>query len=249
MKKFIKILLGIAKKEFCQFFLLLRKLKKNLPIQYIYLTFDDGPVNGTKNCLSVCKEFNIKATFFLVGKHTESSYGKNIVSLLKSSSPQILLANHSYSHANEKYSVFYNNPKLALHDFDQAQQILQIPFKIVRLPGYNTKICNGVVKCVQLVQPISLMLSEQGFKLIGWDLEWNFNKHKNNIVKQTPKKLVAEIIYQQNIEKVTVPNHLILLMHDWMFQTDDDVATLREVIMRLQKYSNIKFETVDKYPQ
>lgn len=248
LRKIIKILRAVIKKEFSQFSLLLRKLKSDLPIQYIYLTFDDGPLNGTKNCLMVCNEFNIKATFFLVGKHAESNYGKNIISLLQSNSPQILLANHSYSHANEKYKAFYDNPKQALNDFYQAQQILRVPFKIVRLPGYNSKIHNGIIKSVQLVKPVSLILVENGFKLIGWDLEWNFNRNTKNIVKQTPKKLVAEIMYLLNSQKVTVSNHLMLLMHDWMFQTDNDVATLREVIIRLEKYSNIKFETVDKYP-
>ena len=46
--------------------------------KYIYLTFDDGPQHGTVACFDLCKELNVKATFFMVGFHA-SSVSNNII--------------------------------------------------------------------------------------------------------------------------------------------------------------------------
>ncbi len=242
LKTILKILYRLLEKSFYTVSFHIKKLLGNLPAQCIYLTFDDGPLNGTTNCLKICNELGIKATFFLVGKHAESVYGKQVITLLQNNSPHILIANHSYSHANEKYKDFYNNPHKALADFYQAEQNLPVSYKIVRLPGYNTRMRNGILNSVGLVKPVSVLLIEDGFKLIGWDLEWIFKR------EGTPKKVVDEILYLLLSQKVNIPNHLVLLVHDWMFQKEEQVVLLKELILRLKKYSNICFETVDKYP-
>ena len=82
--------------------------------KYIYLTFDDGPQHGTTTCYDICKADGIKATFFMVGLHTaQKTDGKKIVAMIRASYPQILLANHSYTHANDKYIFFYRHPVMA----------------------------------------------------------------------------------------------------------------------------------------
>ncbi len=215
----------------------------NLPIQYVYLTFDDGPLNGTKKCLEVCNELNVKSTFFLVGLHIGNDNNFKIVKSLEDNFPEILVANHSYCHANERYQEFYGNTEDALKDFCKMQEKVSFPFRIVRLPGYNTRIVKGHLKCSQIVKPISHILLQEGFRLIGWDLEWNYNTKR-----QKPKKLVNQILYCLRSNDVEIPNHLILLMHDWMFQKEEEIIALKEVISLLKEHSNIKFETVNKYP-
>ncbi len=50
----------------------------------IYLTFDDGPNQGTENLLKILNKRNVCATAFLVGKHTYgSTKQKNDFELLK----------------------------------------------------------------------------------------------------------------------------------------------------------------------
>jgi hypothetical protein len=80
--------------------------------KYIYLSFDDGPQHGTVTCYDLCRSEDVKASFFMVGLHTAmKSDGKKIVSMIRNSYPQSLLANHSYSHANGKYLISIPSPK------------------------------------------------------------------------------------------------------------------------------------------
>jgi hypothetical protein len=53
----------------------------------------------------------------MVGRHANDKWGKQLVHEIKQSYPQILLANHSYTHANEKYKYFYQHPDMATQDF------------------------------------------------------------------------------------------------------------------------------------
>ncbi len=81
-------------------------LKHGAPSRkWIALTFDDGPHPGTTpQLLSILREYNAKATFFLVGMMAEAH--PDLV--LKESRAGHLVANHTYHHVNllripEKY--------------------------------------------------------------------------------------------------------------------------------------------------
>jgi peptidoglycan/xylan/chitin deacetylase (PgdA/CDA1 family) len=75
--------------------------------RYIYLTFDDGPNKGTENLLKIINKYQIPVTSFIVGKHAYDSktQAKNLKEL--DNHELVELANHSYSHAENKYSEFY----------------------------------------------------------------------------------------------------------------------------------------------
>ena len=83
------------------FFMLISEFSFLWRKKTIYLTFDDGPVGGTEHCYTVCKQQNIKATFFMVRMHADNRQGAEIVRLIQNSYPQTLLANHSYTHTDE----------------------------------------------------------------------------------------------------------------------------------------------------
>ena len=46
--------------------------------KYIYLTFDDGPLNGSENIDEVFKNEKLKVTVFLVGEHVEKNKTQSI---------------------------------------------------------------------------------------------------------------------------------------------------------------------------
>ena len=64
-----------------------------------YLTFDDGPtLNSTPKILDILSEENVKATFFVVGKHV-----KEHPELVKRAYDEgHYIANHSYSHNHDR---------------------------------------------------------------------------------------------------------------------------------------------------
>lgn len=63
-----------------------------------YLTFDDGPTTkATEKILDILKEENVKATFFVVGKHVKGY--PNIVK--REYEEGHYIANHGYNHNNK----------------------------------------------------------------------------------------------------------------------------------------------------
>lgn len=216
--------------------------------KYIYLSFDDGPQHGTVTCYNLCRAENVKASFFMVGLHTaQKSDGKQIVSMIRNSYPQSLLANHSYTHANGKYVAFYHHAAEAESDFLEAQHSLDIPYKIARLPGNRSWVRDGEVRATDLVRPVAHLLDSAGYNVIGWDAEWHFGK-KNARPVQSAEKMAAQIDSALAKNQTHVRNHLVLLTHDRMFQRPADADSLAKLIRLLKQNPSYVFETVDHYP-
>ncbi len=215
--------------------------------QYIYLTFDDGPQNGTEACLNLCKQLRVKATFFMIGRLPYDSNLKKLVPLIKYGYPQTLLANHSYTHANGHYKYFYHHPRMALYDFLAAQKVLTVPFKIIRLPGNSAWVTNRGAKASKLVWPVCELLDSSDYHVAGWDVEWNFN-HKNANPIESPQKMLQYVDSAFAKGHVHTPNHLVILTHDRMFRKPNYTDSLSKFIQLLQKNPRYVFETIDHYP-
>lgn len=213
---------------------------------YIYLTFDDGPHAGTKDCFEICKQLGIKATFFMVGQHAKDAWGQQVVKTIRDAYPQSLLANHSYTHAKEKYKYFYQHPDMATADFYQAQQSLNVPYKIIRLPGNSAWVRKDEMKTSQLVRPVCKLLDSAGYNVIGWDVEWNFTRGTSYPV-QSPQKMADQVNYAASGHSHT-PKHVMILTHDRMFRTPAYADSLKQFISILKQNPNYVFETVDHYP-
>jgi peptidoglycan/xylan/chitin deacetylase (PgdA/CDA1 family) len=215
---------------------------------YVYLTFDDGPQLGTVSCYNICKAEGIKATFFMVALHQQRKRdGKQIVSRMRNSYPQFLLANHSYDHANEKYKYFYQHPEMAFETFLRAQDTLQVQKKIIRLPGNSAWVLQNQMKSSHLVSAVTHRLDSAGFSVIGWDVEWNFN-HKNARPIQTPEKLAAQVDSAFAKHHEHTRKNLVILSHDRMFQRPADSLSLVKFIQILKQNPKYVFETVDHFP-
>ncbi len=216
--------------------------------KYIYLTFDDGPQHGTVTCYDICRSLGVKASFFMVGQHSEQkSDGRKIVKMIRDGYPQSLLANHSYSHAYNRYLDFYHHPDSALNDFLHAQQVLGMPWKIIRLPGNPSWVREGEIKATPLVRPVAERLDSAGFNITGWDLEWGFRKKTARPV-QSPELLVIQVDSAFARNETHVKNHLVILTHDRMFQRPEDAEALDRFIRLLKRNPAYIFETMDHYP-
>lgn len=216
--------------------------------KYIYLTFDDGPQHGTVAVMELCKQLGVKATFFMVGMHTaQKSDGMQIVNNVRESYPQILLANHSYTHANGKYQFFYHHPQMAAQEFYQTQQFLNVPYKIIRLPGNSAWVGEKGIKSSHLVHDICYLLDSSGYNVVGWDVEWSFN-HKTANPVQTPEKMEAIVDSSLVKNHLHTNNHVVILSHDRMFRNPNYLDSLSKFIMLLKKNPDYIFETVDHYP-
>lgn len=215
--------------------------------KYIYLTFDDGPQGGTQLCIDLCKKENIKASFFMVGAHASSPGLRQMVKEIKTSYPQLLLANHSTTHASNRYVYFYQHEQMAAEDFYKAQKTLEVPFKIIRLPGNTSWVRANGVKSNGLTRPVCKLLDSTGYNVIGWDVEWNFNRHTAYPV-ESPERVMRYIENVLANNETMVKNHVVILTHDRMFRTANYADSLAKFIGLLKANKNYVLETIDHYP-
>lgn len=216
--------------------------------RYIYLTFDDGPNKGTENLLKIINKYQIPVTSFIVGKHAYDSktQAKNLKEL--DNHELVELANHSYSHAENKYSEFYKNPEKVVHDFDRAKDSLKFKNKYARTPGRNiwrtSNINNTDIKSSKTAAD---ELQRAGYVLVGWDLEWKpDNTMKLKGSHQQMAKRVDSIFFN-DLEKTS--RHLVFLTHDQYLQDDDSVKELDLFISGLQNSNRFEFRKISDYPK
>jgi peptidoglycan/xylan/chitin deacetylase (PgdA/CDA1 family) len=219
----------------------------DLGIKTIYLSFDDGPLTGTTNCIDICTRENVMATFFEVGLHqSRSAFGKKTYQQISNNPSLFALANHSYSHASNNYLYFYQHPDSAVLDFLKAKTVLQPTNNITRLPGNNAWNLNGIKRASPLVLPLVNKLDSVGFNIIGWDLQWRFNKMGRPIQSPATLAVIVDSLFQHH--QTVTKNQLVILMHDHMFRAPADSLKLEKFIQLLKKRGQYRFRKLTQYP-
>lgn len=214
----------------------------------IYLTFDDGPNQGTQNLLRILNKRNVCATAFLVGQHAYGSKKQKDGLELLRKDPLIELANHSYTHAHNKYTDFYRNPEAVVRDFDIAKDSLRLTDKIARTPGRNIWRLNNITATDLKSSTLAAnSLQKAGYKVIGWDLEWKpTNKMALKGNHQAMLKKVDSIFFN-DLEKTS--RHLVFLTHDQYLTDADSIDELDLFIEKLQKTNRFVFRKISAYPK
>ena len=214
----------------------------------IYLTFDDGPNRGTENLLKILHKRNVSATAFLVGEHANGSVKqKEDLDILRKDN-LIELANHSQTHAHNKYSDFYKNPVAVVEDFDRAKESLNLKNTIARTPGRNIWRLNNITSTdIKSSNEAANSLQKAGYKVIGWDLEWkSTNKMELKGKHQAMLKKVDSIFFN-DLEKTS--RHLVFLTHDQYLADADSINELDLFIEKLQKTNRFVFKKISDYPK
>ncbi|UHS57314.1 polysaccharide deacetylase family protein [Agrobacterium vaccinii] len=122
----------------------------------VALTFDDGPsARFTKDVLTVLKDRDVKATFFLIGKETAENLPQ--ARLIAEAGHEI--GNHSYSHADMRWSSL-SAVKDELERTDAAIRAAGYKGEILFRPPYNKKLLT-----------LPWYLSQHDRKTIMWDVE------------------------------------------------------------------------------
>lgn len=214
----------------------------------IYLTFDDGPNRGTKNLIKILNKHKINATSFVVGQHINNTKKQKSDYTDLQQDSLIEIANHSYSHADNKYTKFYQNPEKVVHDFKIVRDSLKLLNPIARTPGRNIWRINGInVTDIKASKSTADQLQKAGFKLVGWDLEWRGNsemKLKNNHQDMLKK---IDSIFFNDLEKT--PRHLVLLTHDQYLHDEQSVKELDLFIQKLKESNRYVFKKISDYPK
>lgn len=216
--------------------------------RYIFLTWDDSPQPpGTTNCKKVFREEGAKATFFGVGFNMVGPLKQRVIDSLRNDYPQFLLANHSFSHGfNDKYAKFYSTPDSAYNDFMRNEKDLNIGVKIIRLPGNNTWASSGKITGQKADNPLVKKLDANGYKIIGWDMEWTQGKGK--MPKESVEEMITKLNQKLDDGSTHEQNMIVILSHDRIFEKQQYADSLRKFIQVLKQDKRNVFETIDHYP-
>ncbi len=181
----------------------------------IALSFDDGPHSMyTQEILSVLREYNIKATFFVIGKN--ASYYPDILSQIKEEGHEI--GNHTFSHSLNK-NISEEN---VANDLKKCRDIIK------RICGYDVKFFRppgGILN-----DKVKETVNSQGYKIVLWNIDTKDWAHAS--VDSITKNVL------QNTKSGS-----IILFHDYIFKDSPTVESLKIVIPKL-KEQGYSFVTV-----
>lgn len=163
----------------------------------VYLTFDDGPSSNTDAILDILKEYNVKATFFVVAKtdeHSTRAYQRIV-------SEGHTLAMHSYSH---KYDEIYSSKESFIEDVEKIQEYL---FEVTgvrpvfyRFPGGSANTVSGVD-----IKELISWLNEKGITYFDWNIASG---------DAVSRLLETDTIVENCVSAIDGKNVSIILMHD-----------------------------------
>ncbi|OAS82470.1 MULTISPECIES: glycosyltransferase [Metabacillus] len=198
----------------------------------IVLTFDDGPdPKYTKEILKILKEYQIKSTFFLVGKHAKLN--PDVVEQIYKEGHEI--GNHTYSHSNMN-KVSNTQFKLELNTTERIIQGITERSPLLYRPPFGEYhyTDNGDNQNIYGESTFQQMkdINQMGYITVNYDIDskdWKTN-NSNEIVD-------------------TVLKHAstgdIILLHDGGGDRTATVQALPEIIEKLQS-KGYKFVTVSE---
>lgn len=131
-------------------------------VRKVYLTFDDGPSSSTDDILDILKAYDVKATFFVVGKTDATS----VAAYRRIVEEGHTLGMHSYSH---KYDEVYASEKSFQEDLKKLQEYLYevtgVWSRYYRFPGGSSNTVSRVD-----MQKLIAWLNENDITYYDWNV-------------------------------------------------------------------------------
>ncbi len=191
-------------------------------VHKVYLTFDDGPSKNTNEILDILKKYDVKATFFVLGKPGK----ENEAALKRIVEEGHSLGMHSYSH---KYADIYASKESFAEDFQEIQSFLQdvtgVTSRLYRFPGGSS----NTVSDVDIHELIGY-LEEQGVVYYDWNVSSG---------DASSQELSEETIYQNCIAGIAGRSNSVVLLHDAAGKSTT-VEALPRIIETLLKMDNVE---------
>lgn len=163
----------------------------------VYLTFDDGPSIYTQDILDILDRYDVKATFFVLGKTSDSAKE----SLKRIVEDGHTLGMHSYSHV---YTDIYASKEAFAEDFTKLREYLYevtgVNSSVYRFPGGSS---NTVSKIP--MRDFAEYLDEQNVVFFDWNVASG---------DATSIQLSVEEIVKNSTENITRYGTSVILLHD-----------------------------------
>ena len=165
-----------------------------------YLTFDDGPSKSvTPQILNILDQYNIKATFFVLGCNVD----KNPDIVRQSYEKGHYIANHGYSHV---YENIYASSQAVLDEFNRTEQSVRNAIGVEEYSGHIFRFPGGSMgkKYRMVKDEAKILLSNNDILCVDW----------NALTNDSVGKPTAESIVNDLKTTVGTKNTVVILMHD-----------------------------------
>lgn len=166
------------------------------PEKVIYLTFDDGPGYDTPALLDILKEYNVKATFFVVNS-------KCVDTIKRTAAEGHAVAVHSASHDFHK---IYASEDAYFADLSQMQKIVYDltgkETKLVRFPGGTSNTISKFNKGI--MTRLVPLVKEKGLRIFDWNVDSD----------DAGGASTAEEVYENVIAGIGDKKMAVVLQHD-----------------------------------
>lgn len=162
--------------------------------------------------------------------------------------PFIEIGNHSYSHAGEKFRLYYQHPAGVLSDFILNADTLRLAYKTGRLPGRNIwRIGNRSRHDLPDGKAAADSLVRNGYTIFGWDIEWNCPSFVGRSM-QSADEIIIEIEGMVSGKRGFTPNHIVILFHDCMLGDETGQSELSLFIGKIKRDPRYRFAHLSEYP-
>lgn len=171
----------------------------------IALTFDDGPhPRYTKQILEILQEYNVTATFFIIGVNA-INYPDTLLAIANSGCE---IANHTFTHKNV----------LKMSSEEITQEIKDCQEAVYQISGIRTSLLRPPEGAC--AEGIITAAKNTDHKIILWSIDTRDWAH-------TPSQEIAEKVL------TNVQNGDIVLMHDYVSGNNTTIDALRMMIPQL----------------
>lgn len=202
----------------------------------VYLTFDDGPsTTNTPVILDVLDRYNVKGTFFTLGKSIESS--EEAKDILKETVKRgHAIANHTYGH---DYKYLYPNGVMNVNNITSDLEKSENSMREVLGKDFSTRVIRlpGGYWSWEGRTPMKEAMEQNGY----YNVDWNaLNKDAEGKPKNADELLQST---KDTIEALGPDaDSVVLLMHD-TYGKEETVKALPQIIEYLQE-KGFEFRTI-----
>lgn len=202
----------------------------------MYLTFDDGPSKNSYRVADILKSYNIKATFFTVGKAISARQAE----LRRLYNDGHVIACHSYSH--EYYEIYASGNALSsdIGKWESAvmNALGELPtIKLFRFPGgsNNSYIPSG--KIYELLDTVHSC----GYSA----LDWNFGNNDAWLGGMKEGQTIDEYLKQSFSTTLAYSERNVLYRLCLLHETSDATVDMLEWLIELSIEKGYVFRTCD----
>ena len=176
----------------------------------IYLTFDDGPKEGTTNViLDILKEENVKATFFVTNSGPDSLIKREYN---EGHTVGLHTATHNYSTVYSSVNNYYND---LLQVQNRVKRITGYESKIIRFPGGSS---NTISKKYSkgIMTTLTKDVVNKGYHYFDWNVDSDDAGGARN----------SKTVYNNVVKNLSKNRANVILMHDIKPQTRDALKSI-----------------------